>query len=101
MPRVKRNGQPIDRYTVMTQAQVGARLGISTMRVCQLEKSALRKLRLAFEEQGYELRQLPVLVQNNALVAIARHEREQWMWRLLLADCDLNDSPVARSWKAQ
>ena len=45
MPRTKRE-VPIDRYTAMSQAEVGKRLGISAMRVCQIEKKAFAKIRL-------------------------------------------------------
>jgi transcriptional regulator len=51
MPRPKGSGE-IQRLTVMTQAEVARALGISTMRVCQLERSALAKLRVAFEHIG-------------------------------------------------
>jgi Sigma-70, region 4 len=38
---------PIERYTAMSQAEVGKRLGISAMRVCQIEKAAFAKIRMA------------------------------------------------------
>jgi DNA-directed RNA polymerase sigma subunit (sigma70/sigma32) len=47
MPRTKRE-VPIERYTVMTMAEVGRALGVTPQRVSQIEKSALRKIRLAF-----------------------------------------------------
>ena len=40
----------IQKYAVRSQAEVGAALGISAMRVCQIEKAALKKLRTAFEQ---------------------------------------------------
>lgn len=100
MPRPKR-AVPIDRYVVMTQAQVGAKLGLSAMRVSQLERSAFKKIRAAFKEQGYEIREPAIPKVNSALRFLAQREREEWMWRLLLTDCDTNDSPIARLWKAQ
>lgn len=42
---------PLERYTVMSQAEVGKKLGISAMRVCQLEKSAFKKLKKEFRER--------------------------------------------------
>ena len=39
---------PKEQLTVMTQREVARLLGISTMRVCQLEKSGLAKLRREF-----------------------------------------------------
>ena len=50
MPRTKAT-YPIERLTVMTQAEVARCLGISTMRVCQLERSALAKLKIAFQKE--------------------------------------------------
>lgn len=44
MPRQKRE-TPLERLTVMSQAEVARHLGISTMRVCQLERRAFRKIR--------------------------------------------------------
>ncbi len=43
---------PIEQCTVMTQREVARVLGISQMRVCQIEKTALAKLRLAFLRLG-------------------------------------------------
>jgi hypothetical protein len=45
VPRPKRP-IPLERLTVMTMAEVGARLGITAQRVSQLEKSAFRKIGL-------------------------------------------------------
>ncbi|MBZ5700275.1 MAG: hypothetical protein LAN84_00350 [Acidobacteriia bacterium] len=46
MPR-RKTAVPIERYTVMSQAAVGERLGLSAMRVCQIEKAAFAKIRIA------------------------------------------------------
>lgn len=48
MSRTKRD-IPIDRYTVKTLAEVGAELGISAMRVWQIERKAMEKLRKEFK----------------------------------------------------
>ena len=50
MPRTKQ-AVPLERYTVMSQAEVARTLGISTMRVCQLEKSAMKKIAEAMQER--------------------------------------------------
>lgn len=47
MPRLKRE-VPLERYTVMTMAEVGQRLGITAQRVSQIEKVAMQKLRVEF-----------------------------------------------------
>lgn len=39
-------------YTVMSYYQVAKVLGITPMRVCQLEHSALRKIRAEFIKRG-------------------------------------------------
>lgn len=54
MPRPKRQfGKlPIERYVVMSQAEVGRRLGLSAMRICQIERTALAKLRTEFKKAG-------------------------------------------------
>lgn len=44
MPR-RKAAVPIERYTVMTFAQVGKKLGLSAMRICQIEKQAMDKIR--------------------------------------------------------
>lgn len=46
MSRTK-SAVPIERYTAMSQAEAGRRLGISAMRVCQIEKAAFAKIRMA------------------------------------------------------
>ncbi len=70
----------LQQLTVMSQEEVGRAMGLTAMRVSQLERSAFKKLRAAFKEQGYELRE-PA--------------------KPFPADCDLNESPVARNWRAQ
>jgi predicted DNA-binding protein (UPF0251 family) len=50
MPRTK-SETPIERLTVMSQAEVGQRLGISAMRVCQIEKAAFKKIKQVFIER--------------------------------------------------
>jgi DNA-directed RNA polymerase sigma subunit (sigma70/sigma32) len=44
MPRQK-SETPIERLTVMSQAEVGRCLGITAMRVCQIERKAFQKIR--------------------------------------------------------
>jgi DNA-directed RNA polymerase sigma subunit (sigma70/sigma32) len=51
MPRPKRE-VPLDRYTVRTMREVAKELGCSAQAVSQVEKRALRKLRVAFVERG-------------------------------------------------
>ena len=46
------NGYDLQPYAVRTQAEVGARLGISRARVQQLEQAALRKMRAALDAIG-------------------------------------------------
>jgi DNA-directed RNA polymerase sigma subunit (sigma70/sigma32) len=53
MPRVKRE-VPIERYTVMTFAQVAEKLGVSAMRVCQIEKQAMEKIRKEWKRRVNE-----------------------------------------------
>ncbi len=91
----------LQQLTVMSQEEVGRAMGLTAMRVSQLERSAFKKLRAAFKEQGYELREPAKPFPHGTLRLLAKQEREEWMWRLLLADCDLNESPVARNWRAQ
>jgi hypothetical protein len=91
----------LQRLTVRSQQEVGRLMGISTMRVCQLEKSALKKLRAAFEQQGYELREPAISLPNELTRLLAQWEREEWLYRILLADCDHNESALARLWSAQ
>lgn len=50
MPRPKRD-IPIERLTTATLEEVARELGVSAMRVCQIEKVALAKLRAAFVER--------------------------------------------------
>lgn len=47
MPR-KKKSVPIERYTVKTLAEVGREMGISAMRVQQLQDSAFKKIRSGF-----------------------------------------------------
>ena len=42
---------PLERYTVMSQREVGVKLGISAMRVCQIEKRALEKIKHGLQAQ--------------------------------------------------
>lgn len=50
MPRSKRS-IPIERLTTATLAEIARELGRSAMRVCQIEKQALAKLRATFVER--------------------------------------------------
>lgn len=50
MPRPKRT-VPIERLTASTLAEIAKELGCSAMRVCQIEKQALKKLKVAFVER--------------------------------------------------
>lgn len=100
MPRSK-HAVPIERFTVRSQEEVGRALGITAMRVCQLEKSALRKLRAAFETQGFEQREPARPFPHGIFSLLAQQEREQWMWFIMQSDCDLSESKSASKWKAQ
>lgn len=51
MPRTK-SEMPIERLAAMSQAEVAAAIGVSIVRVSQLERSALKKIRAEFERRG-------------------------------------------------
>ncbi len=51
MPRPKR-AVPIDRYVSMSLAQVAEKLGLTPMRVWQIEQQALEKIRQEFIARG-------------------------------------------------
>lgn len=91
----------IERYTAMSQIEVARVLKISQERVGQIERSALKKLRAAFEKEGYEVRQQAIPLAHNLLRMLSAREREEWLFRILLADCDLSEAPLARLWKVQ
>ena len=95
---------PLERYTVMSTREVGRALGISSVRVSQIERSAFKKIRAAFAARGYEEPKpspRPTITFNhNLLKLISEWERERWLHRILV-DCDLNDSELARRWQEQ
>jgi transcriptional regulator with XRE-family HTH domain len=99
MPR-PRHEISLQQLTVMTQREVALHLGISTMRVSQLERSAFKKIRAAFEQQGYEVRK-PIIFNHKLLKLVSELERERWLYRILLVDCDLSETKLARLWQAQ
>jgi transcriptional regulator with XRE-family HTH domain len=97
MPRNKL----VEALAALTQEEVARAMGITTQRVGQLEKSALKKLRAAFEKRGFEQREPTKPFPHGVMMLLAQAEREEWSWERMLADCDLNESPVARDWRAQ
>lgn len=50
MPR-QRKATPVERLTAATLEEIAKELGVSAMRVCQIEKVALAKLRVALIER--------------------------------------------------
>jgi hypothetical protein len=102
MPRGKpKRAVPLERYTAMSQREVGRALGISSVRVSQIERSAFKKIRAAFEREGFEIREPVYRFSHNVLRFVSEREREEWLFKILLADCDLSEAPLARLWKAQ
>lgn len=101
MPRTKRS-EPIERLVAMPLAEIAKVLGITTMRVHQIEKEALAKIRAEFERaaQFTPCREDFYYSYDVAGVALSRAAREGWLWYIKLVDCDLSDGELARSWRA-